>query len=162
MSKTTNLSMTRPFSGIKVLYLILTIAGSIEPWFWLLQDPCQLDVTDPESMTRLAAQMEQAYGRLDILVNNAGILYDTWQQPSTADFDTMQEAIDTNTLGPWRMCKAFAPLLRRSQHGRIINVSSGAGSIASMDNSTPAYSVSKAALNAFTRSLAAELNGTGI
>lgn len=74
----------------------------------------------------------------------------------------MQEAIDTNTLGPWRMCKAFVPLLRCSQHGRIINVSSGAGSIASMDNSTPAYSVSKAALNAFTRSLAAELKREGI
>lgn len=124
--------------------------------------PHQLDVTDPESMTRLAAQVEQAYGRLDILVNNAGILYDTWQQPSTADLDTVQEAISTNTLGPWWMCKAFVPLLRRSQQGRIVNVSSGAGSIASMDNSTPAYSVFKAALNAFTRSLAPELKGTGI
>lgn len=124
--------------------------------------PHQLDVTNLESMTRLAAQVKQEYGRLDILVNNAGILYDTWQQPSTADFDTVQEAISTNTLGPWRMCKAFVPLLRLSQQGRIVNVSSGAGSIASMDNSTPAYSVSKAALNAFTRSLAAELKGTGI
>ena len=124
--------------------------------------PRQLDVTDPESMTRLAAQVEQEYGQLDILVNNAGILYDTWQQPSTVNFDTVQEAIDTNTLGPWRMCKAFVPLLRRSQHGRIVNVSSGAGSIVSMDNSTPAYSVSKAALNAFTRSLAAELRSAGI
>ncbi|MBI4785317.1 MAG: SDR family oxidoreductase [Oscillatoriophycideae cyanobacterium NC_groundwater_1537_Pr4_S-0.65um_50_18] len=124
--------------------------------------PRQLDVTAPESMTQLATQVEQEFGRLDILVNNAGILYDTWQQPSTADFDTVQEAISINTLGPWRMCKAFVPLLRRSQEGRIVNVSSGAGSIASMDNSTPAYSVSKAALNAFTRSLAAELKGTGI
>ncbi|MBD1913461.1 MULTISPECIES: SDR family oxidoreductase [unclassified Leptolyngbya] len=124
--------------------------------------PRQLDVTDPESMTRLAAQVEQEYGHLDILINNAGILYDTWQQPSTADLDTVQEAINTNMLGPWRMCKAFVPLLRRSQHGRIVNVSSGAGSIASMDNGTPAYSVSKAALNAFTRSLAAELKSAGI
>lgn len=124
--------------------------------------PRQLDVTDAESITQLAAQVEQEYGRLDILVNNAGILYDTWQQPSTADFNTVQEAISTNTLGPWRMCKAFVPLLRRSQHGRIVNVSSGAGSITSMNNSAPAYSVSKAALNAFTLSLAAELKGAGI
>jgi NAD(P)-dependent dehydrogenase (short-subunit alcohol dehydrogenase family) len=124
--------------------------------------PRQLDVTYPNSITQLVAQVEQEYRQLDILVNNAGILYDTWQQPSTADLDTVQEAISTNTLGPWRMCQAFAPLLRRSQQGRIVNVSSGAGSIATMDNSTPAYSVSKAALNAFTRSLAAELKGTGI
>ncbi|MGG6295639.1 SDR family oxidoreductase [Leptolyngbya sp. AN02str] len=122
----------------------------------------QLDVTDPQSVTQLAAHIEQEYGRLDILINNAGILYDTWQQPSTADFEIVQEAINTNTLGPWRMCKALVPLLRRSQHGRIVNVSSGAGAIATMDNSTPAYSVSKAALNAFTRSLAAELKSAGI
>ncbi len=60
------------------------------------------------------------------------------------------------------MCKAFVPLLRRSQHGRIVNVSSGAGSISSMGSNTPAYSVSKAALNAFTRTLAAELKDAGI
>ena len=122
----------------------------------------QLDVTDPESITALAAYVEQEFGRLDVLINNAGILYDTWQQPSTADLDTVQEAMDTNLFGPWRMCKAFVPLLRRSQQGRIVNVSSGAGSIASMDNSTPAYSISKAALNALTRTLAAELKSAGI
>jgi NAD(P)-dependent dehydrogenase (short-subunit alcohol dehydrogenase family) len=124
--------------------------------------PRQLDVTDFDSITRLAVQVEQEFGRLDVLVNNAGILYDTWQKPSTADLDTVQEALDTNLLGVWRMCKAFVPLLRRSQHGRIANVSSGAGAIASMDDSTPAYSVSKAGLNAFTRTLAAELKRDGI
>ncbi|HEY9763036.1 MAG TPA: SDR family NAD(P)-dependent oxidoreductase [Trichocoleus sp.] len=60
--------------------------------------PRQLDVTDFESITRLAAQVEQEFGRLDILVNNAGILYDTWQQPSTANLDTVQEAINTLVL----------------------------------------------------------------
>ena len=59
------------------------------------------------------------------------------------------------------MCQAFLPILRRSQHGRIVNVSSEAGSLASMSG-TPAYSTSKAALNAFTRVLAAELKGTNI
>lgn len=124
--------------------------------------PRQLDVTNADSITQLAARVEQEFGRLDVLVNNAGILYDTWQQPSTADLDTVQSALRTNTIGPWRMCQACVPLLRRSQHGRIVNVSSGAGSIASMSDSTPAYSISKAALNAFTRSLAAELKGEGI
>lgn len=122
----------------------------------------QLDVTNLHSIAQLATEVEQTFGRLDVLVNNAGILYDTWQQPSTANLDTVQQAIDTNTLGPWRMCQAFVPLLRHSQHGRIVNVSSGAGSLASMGSSTPAYSVSKAALNALTRILADELKSVNI
>jgi NAD(P)-dependent dehydrogenase (short-subunit alcohol dehydrogenase family) len=121
----------------------------------------QLDVIDPESIQNLALQVEEEFERLDILVNNAGILYDTWEQASNADFATVQQAWETNTLGPWRMCQAFLPLLRRSQHGRIVNVSSGAGSLATMSG-TPAYSTSKAALNAFTRLLATELKGTKI
>lgn len=124
--------------------------------------PRRLDVTDSDSISQLVTEVTQQFGQLDGLVNNAGILYDTWQQPSTANLDTVREALDTNTLGPWRMCLAFVPLLRRSQHGRIVNVSSGAGSLASMGSSTPAYSVSKAALNALTRTLAAELKGDGI
>lgn len=124
--------------------------------------PRQLNVTDPESIAQLAAQIEQEFGRLDVLVNNAGILYDTWQQASTANLETVQEAIATNTLGPWRMTQAFVPLLRRSQQSRIVNVSSGAGSLTSMGGGTPAYSVSKAALNALTRVLAAELQEAGI
>ncbi len=99
---------------------------------------------------------------LDILINNAGILYDTWQKPSTADLDIVREAFETNTFGAWRMCKTFIPIIRRSEHGRIVNVSSEAGSLASMSGSTPAYSASKVALNALTRMLAAELRGTGI
>jgi NAD(P)-dependent dehydrogenase (short-subunit alcohol dehydrogenase family) len=124
--------------------------------------PRQLDVTDSDSIAQLAADVEQEFGRLDVLVNNAGILYDTWQQPSTANLDTVQEAIATNTLGPWRMCQAFLPLLRRSKQGRIVNVSSGAGSLTDMSGGTPAYSLSKAALNALTRLLAAELRSSGI
>lgn len=124
--------------------------------------PRILDIVEPDSIAQLATEVEQEFGRLDVLVNNAGILYDTWQQPSTASLDTVQEAIATNTLGPWRMCQAFVPLLHQSQQGRIVNVSSEAGSLTSMSGGTPAYSVSKAALNAFTRTLAAELKGPGI
>lgn len=124
--------------------------------------PQKLDVTERESIDQLAAYLKSEFGQLDILVNNAGILYDTWQSASNANLDTVQEAIATNTLGPWRMCQAFLPLIRQSQRGRIVNVSSEAGSLTSMGASTPAYSTSKAALNAFTRLLAAELKGTGI
>ena len=124
--------------------------------------PYQLDVTDSKSIDQLAKWVEQEFGHLEILVNNAGILYDTWQRASTADLNVVQEAYASNTLGAWRVCQALLPLIRQNQSGRIVNVSSGAGSLASMGAGTPAYSTSKAALNAFTRLLAAELEGTGI
>lgn len=123
--------------------------------------PRKLDVTDPESINHLVAEVEEL-GRLNILINNAGILYDTWQQADNADLDVVHKALETNTFGPWRMCQAFLPMMRRSEHGRIVNVSSEAGSLTSMGSGTPAYSVSKVALNALTRMLAAELDGTGI
>lgn len=113
----------------------------------------QLDVVHPASVERLAAELDQ----VDIVVNNAAILYDTWARAHDADLTQVQEAVDTNLFGAWRMCEAFLPHLRRSGHGRIVNVSSGSGSISEMSAGTPAYSISKAALNALTRILAAEL-----
>jgi NAD(P)-dependent dehydrogenase (short-subunit alcohol dehydrogenase family) len=124
--------------------------------------PRQLDVSDDESVKRLAARVEEEHGSLDVLVNNAAILYDTWQRALGTDLDVVREALETNTFGALRMCETFAPLLRRSGRGRIVNVSSGAGSLATMGGGTPAYNVSKVALNALTRMLAAELRGTGI
>jgi len=74
----------------------------------------------------------------------------------------VREALETNTFGAWNVVRGFLPLLRRSRHGRVVNVSSQAGSLTSMGSGTPAYSLSKAALNALTRMLAAELRGDGI
>jgi len=122
----------------------------------------QLDVTDSASIERLRQHVATTYRHLDVLVNNAAILYDTWQDAVTADLQIVQEALDTNTFGAWRMCQAFIPLLRQSPQGRIVNVSSEAGSLTSMGGGTPAYALSKAALNAVTRMLAAELKETGI
>lgn len=102
------------------------------------------------------------FGKLDVLINNAAIHYDAWQRAANGDLAVVQEALDTNTFGPWRMTQAFLPLLKRSRHGRIVNVSSEAGSLAGMGGGTPSYSLSKAALNALTRMLAAELGGAGI
>jgi NAD(P)-dependent dehydrogenase (short-subunit alcohol dehydrogenase family) len=122
----------------------------------------QLDVTDSASIERLRQHVATTYRHLDVLVNNAAILYDTWQDAVTADLQVVQEALDTNTFGAWRMCQAFIPLLRQSLQGRIVNVSSEAGALTSMGGGTPAYALSKAALNAITRMLAAELKETGI
>jgi NAD(P)-dependent dehydrogenase (short-subunit alcohol dehydrogenase family) len=122
----------------------------------------RLDVTDTGTVEALAWELADRYGRLDVLVNNAAIHYDTWQRASAADLSIVAEAWDTNLMGPWRMCLALLPLLRRGGHRRIVNVSSESGSLASMGGGTPAYSVTKAALNALTRMLAAELRSDGI
>ncbi len=122
----------------------------------------QLDVTDQGSIDRLAGTIEADHHRLDILINNAAILYDTWQRASAADLGVVREALETNLFGAWRLTLAFLPLLRRSGHGRIVNVSSGAGSLTYMGGGTPAYGISKVALNALTRMLAAELRGDRI
>jgi NAD(P)-dependent dehydrogenase (short-subunit alcohol dehydrogenase family) len=118
----------------------------------------RLDVTDAATIGRLAAELE----RVDVLVNNAAILYDTWNRAATVDLDVVREAMETNLYGAWAMSQALLPQLRRSGHGRIVNVSSEGGSLASMGGGTPSYRVSKAALNAFTRTLAAELRGDRI
>ena len=124
--------------------------------------PVPPDVTDARSVARAAAEVADAFGRLDVLVNNAGISYDTWQRAVTADLAVVREAAETNLYGPWRMALAFAPLLRASAHPRLVNVSSEAASLTNMGGGTPAYSASKAALNALTRMLAAELRADGV
>jgi len=126
-------------------------------------EPLVLDVADAQSIRRAAADIASRYGRLDVLINNAGINYDTWQTVENANINgTVAETIGTNLLGPWRTCQAFLPLLRKSQAARIVNVSSESGSLANMGAGPPAYQVTKAALNALTRTLAAELGGTRI
>jgi NAD(P)-dependent dehydrogenase (short-subunit alcohol dehydrogenase family) len=121
-----------------------------------------LDVTDPDAAERAVSEVKGRYGRLDVLVNNAGVHYDTWQSVETADWKIVREAFEVNVFGAWRMAQAFVPMMRQAKWGRIVNVSSEAGSLDSMGGGTPAYSTTKAALNALTRVLAAELKGTGI
>jgi NAD(P)-dependent dehydrogenase (short-subunit alcohol dehydrogenase family) len=94
---------------------------------------------------------------LDVLVNNAAINYDTWQDVLTADLSQVAATFDTNTLGAWRTTLAFLPLLRRSDHPRVVNVSSAAGQLRSMTGGTPAYNLSKLALNGLTMMLAERL-----
>jgi NAD(P)-dependent dehydrogenase (short-subunit alcohol dehydrogenase family) len=126
-------------------------------------EPLALDVADPSSIRKAAAEVSSRYASLDVLINNAGVNYDTWETAVKADIDgTVMETITTNLLGPWRVCQAFLPLLRKSQSGRIVNVSSESGSLAAMGAGPPAYQVTKAALNALTRTLAGELQGARI
>jgi NAD(P)-dependent dehydrogenase (short-subunit alcohol dehydrogenase family) len=122
----------------------------------------QLDVDDDESVRRAAAAVGERFGRCDVLVNNAAIDYDTDARAVAADLDRVHRAMETNLFGAWRTVLALLPLLRRAPHARVVNVSSGGGSLASMGAGTPAYHVTKAALNALTRTLAAELRGDGV
>jgi NAD(P)-dependent dehydrogenase (short-subunit alcohol dehydrogenase family) len=124
--------------------------------------PFQLDVTDQQSIDAAKLLIEERFDKLDVLVNNAAILYDEWQRAENANLETVREAFETNTLGVWRMCQTFIPLLRNSEHARIVNVSSESGSLTVMGGGTPAYSVSKVALNALTRMLADELRASRI
>jgi NAD(P)-dependent dehydrogenase (short-subunit alcohol dehydrogenase family) len=121
-----------------------------------------MDVTNQNSIDDVYDKIIQRFGRLDILVNNAAILYDIWQSAIEADFEIVDQALMTNLLGPWRLSKTFIPIMKKNRYGRIVNVSSLAGSLHFMGKGAPAYSISKTALNAFTRKLAAELLGTGI
>jgi NAD(P)-dependent dehydrogenase (short-subunit alcohol dehydrogenase family) len=123
---------------------------------------CQLDVTDPQSVASAAGWADGEFGRVDAVINNAAIDYDTDQLAITADLERVRRALDTNLLGAWRVSQAFTPLLRRSPHPRIVNVSSEAGAISEMTAGAPGYAVSKAALNALTRIMAAELRADGV
>ena len=128
-----------------------------------------LDVTDAASIEAAASQIEAEYGRLDVLVNNAGIALDRGPA-STTDVDMMRRTYETNVFGVFAVTQAFLPLLKKSEAGRIVNHSSGLGSLT--QNSDPnwdfaavkpaAYNSSKAALNMLTVIFAAELRDAGI
>jgi NAD(P)-dependent dehydrogenase (short-subunit alcohol dehydrogenase family) len=122
-----------------------------------------LDVADDESVSRLAVSLAPEPGRLDVLVNNAGISGDASQSPSAIDLEDLHRTFETNFFGAWRMAKVAIPLMRRHGYGRIVNVSSGMGSLTEPSGAMwPAYCTSKTALNSLTRVLAAELDGENI
>ncbi len=122
----------------------------------------QLDVADEKSVGRLGESIEEEFGRLDILVNNAGISNDEGQRGIDADLGRVREALEANFLGAWRLCEVAIPLMQKNGYGRIVNISSGLGALEDMGGGSPAYRVSKTALNALTRILSSELRGSGI
>ncbi|TQF06321.1 SDR family oxidoreductase [Kitasatospora acidiphila] len=122
----------------------------------------QLDVTSPASIARAIADIAGLHGRLDVVVNNAGIAIDRGQHASAPDFEKIHATLDANLLGAWRVCAAAIPEMQRNGYGRIVNISSHMGSLATMADTNVSYRVSKAGLNALTRILATELEGTGI
>ncbi|HEY1358385.1 MAG TPA: SDR family NAD(P)-dependent oxidoreductase [Thermoleophilaceae bacterium] len=111
-------------------------------------DYAQLDVTDAASVDELA-DME-----IDVLVNNAGVLLDEGRGMLDLDEHTLRATFEANFFGPFRTCARLLPGMVERGYGRVVNVSSGAGQITKMTSYSPAYSISKAALNAMTRQFA--------
>ncbi|MER7579830.1 SDR family NAD(P)-dependent oxidoreductase [Kitasatospora sp. NPDC097691] len=131
-----------------------------------------LDVTDRATVHEAALQADAWFGRLDVLVNNAGISGDVDAQlPSAAAVETMVEVFETNVFGVLTVTNAMLPLLRRSAAARIVNVSSGVGSLGNQTDPghylsglppMAAYPAAKAALNMLTVQYARELRPEGI
>lgn len=128
-----------------------------------------IDVNDGTSIEKAAAQIERDHGRLDILVNNAGVLLDdAKKKPSEQSLEVWRKTFETNLFGLIATTQAMLPLLRKSDAGRIVNLSSILGSIhlhatpgsPIYDFKMAAYNVSKSAVNAFTVQLAYELKDT--
>jgi NAD(P)-dependent dehydrogenase (short-subunit alcohol dehydrogenase family) len=121
----------------------------------------QLDVTDQSSVDALVEWLTSTLGRVDILVNNAAIMPNE-KRFREVTLDEAQAVWQVNVLGAWRTALALSPLMRRNGWGRIVNVSSQSGSLAGMSSSAATYRVSKTALNALTRVMAADLRSSGI
>jgi NAD(P)-dependent dehydrogenase (short-subunit alcohol dehydrogenase family) len=142
----------------------------------------QLDVTDQASIATAAERIREEFGRLDALVNNAAISntkmppdmsveeYSKSTRPSNVSLDALRAVFETNVFGVVAVTQAMLPLLREAPAARIVNVSSGAGSLTRNSNPAfpyrsifgPVYPASKTALNAMTLAMAIELETTGI
>lgn len=142
----------------------------------------QLDVTDQASITAAAEHIRTELGRLDLLVQNAAISntnkrpgqsieeYAKSTRPSTVSLDEMRAVWETNVFGVIAVYQAMLPLLRESPDARIVNVSSGVGSLTMNADPAfpyraifgPVYPASKTALNAVTLAIMIELESTGI
>ncbi|MBD2099199.1 SDR family oxidoreductase [Trichocoleus sp. FACHB-591] len=122
-----------------------------------------LDVTDAASVQQLAQFVRDQFGHLEILVNNAGIGLD-FDNGSlfNLQIETLAQTLQTNLYGPILLSQALIPLMQIRGYGRVVNVSSGAGQLSEMNSGYPSYRMSKTALNALTRILANELQGSNI
>jgi NAD(P)-dependent dehydrogenase (short-subunit alcohol dehydrogenase family) len=114
----------------------------------------QIDVTSVESITAARQTLTAQVGSVDVLVNNAAVLLGENDDVLSIPADEYRRTFETNLFGVIEVCRVFVPVMARARYGRVVNVSSGAGQLATMSSYAPAYSISKAAVNAFTRILA--------
>lgn len=137
----------------------------------LTVEPITLDVTDAASIERAVRLIGERHGKLDTLINNAGITLEPWGvTTSQVSLDLWRKIFETNLFAVVAVTQAFLPLVRKSEAGRIVNLSSILASLTlHSDPASPlyhfkavAYDTSKTALNQYTVHLAYELRETGI
>jgi len=124
--------------------------------------PAVMDVADADTVDALVGATVDRFGRVDILVNNAALLVDEDRDLLEIPMDHFRETFEVNVFGAMAVSQAFVPAMIERRSGSVVNVSSGAGQLLSMGTYAPAYSISKAALNAFTIQLAAAARGSGV
>lgn len=135
-----------------------------------LVDVVRIDVNDEAGLSEAADHISKRHGRLDVLVNNAGIVDAADGPPTRSSTAAVRRIMETNFIGTLAVTQAMLPLLRKSQGGRIVNLSSALGSISvNSDPTSPfyaarliGYNASKAAVNMLTAQLCAELHDTPI
>lgn len=125
--------------------------------------PVALDITKASDIAAVVDLVEGQFGKLDALINNAAKISPWGELAATAELEAARSVFDATLFGTWAMCQAMLPLVRKSDEGRIVNVSSGAGShgdtvfgLTTDNQMGTSYAVSKAALNALTVKLARE------
>jgi NAD(P)-dependent dehydrogenase (short-subunit alcohol dehydrogenase family) len=121
-----------------------------------------MDVTRPDSIVAAHRAVVERLGPVDVVVNNAGVLLHEEGEVLAIPADDYRRTLETNLLGAIEVCRVFVPRMAERGYGRVVNVSSGAGQLASMSTYAPAYAISKAALNAFTRILAEAYRSRGV
>lgn len=124
--------------------------------------PIELDISDDRSIAQAAETVQQRFEQLDVLINNAGIYPDNNVDILTVPREVLEVALNTNTFGVVSMVQACLPLLEKSNEARIVNVSSGMGSLDGLTTTAPGYGLSKLALNGVTIMLAQSLQAKRI
>ena len=139
-------------------------AGELDAFYPGKVTSVRLDVADDGSVQTAFQKIRESHDTIDVLVNNAGIAVDgPDHRPSAPDLATLRRTMETNLFGAWRCCAEAVTSMRERGYGRIVNLSSTMASLELTRTPTsPAYRISKAGLNMLTRTLAAELEGTGI
>ncbi len=122
----------------------------------------RMDVTDAASIDAARRSIQQQLGPVDVVVNNGAVLLNENDNVLSIPLEAFRKTMETNLLGAIEVCRVFVPPMVERGYGRVVNVSSGAGQISTLSTYAPAYSISKVALNAFTRILSETYRTSGI
>ncbi|MCB9741381.1 MAG: SDR family NAD(P)-dependent oxidoreductase [Alphaproteobacteria bacterium] len=136
--------------------------AALEQRYGLQAALLQLDLSDPSSIQGACATLLERAGRVDVLVNNATLALDWGRTFLELSQEELRQTFEVNVFGVMQLCHALIPPMVQQGWGRVVNVSSGRGSFSKLAADGAAYRMSKTTLNALTRVLADELDGSGV